>query len=178
MSAPGCPALPLPDPPLIDAELSLRPWDPADAVALAAAWADPEIAGWTGVPGVHDLAAARRWIDGDAARRQRGLSLDLVAVVDRAVVGEVGLTSIDPAAGQAELGWWLGADHRGRGLATRAVRLFATWALEELCVDRLVAACHRDNPSSGAVARRAGFDGPVSGREGIDLWVAPGRVSA
>lgn len=166
----SAPALPLPDPPLVHDELSLRPWHPDDALALAAAWADPEVARWTGVPEVHDEGAARRWIEGDLARRQRGLSLDLVLVVGESVVGEVGLVSVDPAAGEAEVGWWLHPAHRGRGLASRAVRLLAEWAVEELCVDRLVATCHPDNPASGAVARRAGFRGPEAGAGGLEVW--------
>jgi RimJ/RimL family protein N-acetyltransferase len=172
------PALPLPDPPLVDEELSLRAWDPADAEALATAWVDPEVVRWTGVPDAHDLAAARRWIDGDLARRQRGLSLDLVIEVGGAVAGEVGLAAFDPRAGQAEIGWWLVGEHRGQGLATRAVQIVSAWALDELCLERLVAACHPDNPASGAVARRAGFRGPEPGPHGIDLWQAGGRVSA
>ena len=43
--------LPLPDPPLAGDRFHLRPWVPADAPALAAAWVDPEVARWTGVSG-------------------------------------------------------------------------------------------------------------------------------
>jgi ribosomal-protein-alanine N-acetyltransferase len=172
------PALPLPDPPLVDEELSLRAWDPADAEALASAWVDPDVVCWTGVPEAHDLAAARRWIDGDLARRQRGLSLDLVIEVGDAVVGEVGLAAFDPRAGQAEIGWWLVGQQRGQGLATRAVQIVSAWALGELCLERLVAACHPDNPASGAVARRAGFAGPTLGPEGIEVYHLPGTISA
>jgi RimJ/RimL family protein N-acetyltransferase len=166
----GGPALPIPDPPLVDADLLLRPWGPADAPVLAAAWADPEVARWTGVPTRHDEAAARRWIEGDEARRQRGLSLDLVIDLAGVVVGEVGLTAFDAAAGEAEVGWWLGAPHRGRGYASRSVRLLADWAVDELAVDRLVARCHRANPASGAVARRAGFVGPEPAPDHVDVW--------
>jgi RimJ/RimL family protein N-acetyltransferase len=163
-------ALPVPDPPLVDGELVLRPWRILDAPALVAAWADPEVARWTGVPDRRDLGAAERWIAGDARRRDRGLSLDLVLDVQGAVVGEVGLTSFDSATGEAEVGWWLAADHRGRGYASRAVRLLAEWAVDELSVDHLVARCHRSNPASGAVARRAGFVGPEAAAEELEVW--------
>lgn len=178
MSRPAGPALPLPDPPLVDRDLALRAWAPADAPTLAAAWADAEVARWTGVPEAHDLAAATRWIAGDVARRQRALSLDLVVVVEDAVVGEVGLAGFDPVALQAEVGWWIAPQHRGQGFASRAVQLFASWALDELCVDRLVAACHADNPASGGVARRAGFSGPVPGPAGVELYHLPDKVPA
>jgi RimJ/RimL family protein N-acetyltransferase len=158
--------LPLPDPPLSDGDLHLRPWAVGDAPVLAAAWADAEIARWTGVPEQRDEATAVRWISGDRDRRARGLSLDLVAVVDDAIVGEVGLSNIDAAARTAEIGWWVVAHRRGRGLATRAASLLADWAVAELSIDAVVARCHEDNPASGGVARAAGFwpigtDGPV-----------------
>ena len=140
--------------------------------ALVAAWSDPEIARWTGVPPRHDLAAAERWIAGDVARRQRGLSLDLVITLGstQVVVGEVGLTAFDSVACTAEIGWWLAGGHRGQGHASRAVSLFTDWAVQELAVERLVARCHRANPASAAVARRAGFVGPELGAEEIEVW--------
>jgi RimJ/RimL family protein N-acetyltransferase len=166
----GAAPLPVPDPPLADGGLVLRPWRIVDAPALVAAWSDPEVARWTGVPDDRDLVAAERWIAGDAWRRQHGLSLDLVLDVDDEVVGEVGLTAFDAAAGEAEVGWWLAAAHRGRGYASRAVRLLAEWATDELSVGHLVARCHRGNPASAAVARRAGFVGPEPAEDQIDLW--------
>lgn len=149
--------LPLPDPPLRDGDLHLRPWTVADAPVLAAAWADPEIARWTGVPPQRDVVYAARWIRGDADRRARGLSLDLVAVVDDAIVGEVGLAAIDRRHRTAEIGWWVVAHRRCRGLATRAAGLLAEWAVTELSIDAVVARCHPDNPASAGVARAAGF---------------------
>ncbi|HEX4869055.1 MAG TPA: GNAT family N-acetyltransferase [Acidimicrobiales bacterium] len=168
MSVPPFP-LPLPDPLLSDGDLHLRPWTSSDAPVLAAAWTDPEIARWTGVPDQHDEAAAVRWINGDRDRRARGLSLDLVAVVDDAIVGEVGLSGIDATGRTADIGWWVVAHRRGRGLATRAAILLADWAVAELSIDAVLARCHQDNPSSAGVARAAGFR-PV-GQEGpIELW--------
>lgn len=160
--------LPLPDPPLAGDRFHLRPWVPADAPALAAAWVDPEVARWTGVPPEHDEAAARRWIAGEEHRRQRGLALDLVVDTGGTVAGEVGLAGLGRRPGTAEVGWWLGADHRGRGLAAAAVQLFAEWATAELSLDVLLARCHHDNPASAAVARRAGF-----AAVGEALWCYP-----
>jgi RimJ/RimL family protein N-acetyltransferase len=166
--------LPLPDPPLAGDGFVLRPWGGGDADALAAAWADPEVVRWTGVPAEHDARAALHWIEGDEHRRQRGLSLDLVVDVDGEVAGEIGLTGLGRRLRTAEVGWWVAAPHRGRGLATAAVRLLAEWATDELSVDVLVARCHRDNPASGGVARGAGFT-PVPADAGRDevVWCYP-----
>lgn len=161
--------LPLPDPPLGDGPVALRPWQDGDACHLAAAWADPEIVRWTGVPERCDEAAAARWIAGESDRRARGLALDLVIDVDGVLVGEVGMARLDLDARAAEVGWWIGPAHRGQGWAGVAVRLFSQWALSELFVENLIARCHPDNPASGAVARHAGFvlDARVGG---VELW--------
>jgi RimJ/RimL family protein N-acetyltransferase len=162
-------SVPLPDPPLVEGPVVLRPWELLDAADLVAAWADPDIARWTGVPPGTDDDAARRWISGDAHRRARGLTLDLVIEVDDEVVGEVGLAEIDPEKATAEIGWWIAPHRRGEGLAARAASLVASWAVEELCVDVVVARCHRANPASAGVAKSAGFSS--AGRDGdVDVW--------
>lgn len=161
--------VPLPDPPLSDGPLTLRPWRLAEAAALVAAWADPEVARWTGVPPRPDATAARRWIQGDADRRAHGLSLDLVMDVDGAIAGEVGLAAIDIGARTAEIGWWVSPGHRGQRLATRAAALVASWAVEELCVDTVLARCAGANPGSSGVARAASF-ALVGDPGGAELW--------
>ena len=146
--------IPWPDPPLRAGDLLLRPWHPDDAPALVAAWADPEIQRWTGVPAARDLAAAARWITGDAERRRRGLSLDLVIARGGEVAGEVGLSRFDLAGRTVELGWWTAPEHRGVGLASTAAALLARWTEATLGLTP-VARCHPANPASLAVARHA-----------------------
>jgi RimJ/RimL family protein N-acetyltransferase len=147
----------VPDPPI-----ALRPWRPGDAAALAAAWADPDIARWTRVPAESDEAAAARWIAGWDERRRRGIALDLV-IVDRcdAVLGEVGVSFV---AQPATIGWWVMPGWRRRGIATRAVRLFVTQVLPAAGVDEVIAEVGSDNPASAAVARAAGFTTVAPGR--------------
>lgn len=161
--------LPLPDPRLTDDGLRLRPWRMTEAGALVRAWNDPDVARWTGVPPHPTLAEARRWIAGDADRRARGLSLDLVIDADGDVAGEVGLTAIDPVGRTAEIGWWVAPAHRGRHVAARAAGLLAGWAVEELCIDTVLARCARANPASGGVARAAGFS-LLEQADGAELW--------
>lgn len=161
--------VPLPDPPLADAPITLRPWTPDDAADLSRAWGDPAITRWTGTPPRADEEAARRWIEGDVDRRARGLSLDLVIDVAGEVVGEVGLADLDVVAGTAEIGWWIHPGHRGRGLASRSAELLASWALAELHVESIVARCHPANPASGGVARAAGFV-QESRADEVEVW--------
>ncbi len=161
------PPIPLPDPPLATGSLVLRPWTVDDAPALVAAWADPDVGRWTGVPARCDEAAARRWITGEEDRRARGLALDLVIEVDGEVVGEVGLADIDPEPGTAEIGWWVAPSHRGNGLASEAANLVAEWAVEELCIETVLARCQRGEPRVGARGAGGGLrPGPGRGARG------------
>jgi RimJ/RimL family protein N-acetyltransferase len=169
--------LPLPDPPLGDGAIRLRPWAAEDAGALAAAWADPEVQRWNAVPESRSELDAARWIAGEARRRELGLALDLVVSpadpYDDAVLGEVGLGPIAweagkaeasevgkaaeaSEAGQAAIGWWIAGPARGRGVAARAVTLLASWAERELDL-RVVALIDPANAASLRVAERAGI---------------------
>jgi RimJ/RimL family protein N-acetyltransferase len=153
--------LPLPDPPLDDGVVRLRPWSAHDVGALVAAWADAEIQKWTSVPAVRDEAAALRWIASEQLRRDRGLALDLVVSPsdphDSTVIGEVGLVPLAGGPSRAELGWWVAASHRRQGVATRAVGLFAGWARDTLEFTDLFAEVDPDNPPSVWVAESAGI---------------------
>lgn len=179
-SSPG--GLPLPDPPLADpaAGIALRPWRPTDAPDLAAAWADAEVAVRTAVPPDRSVAAATRWIGGEAERRGRGLALDLViaptspATGGRAL-GEVGLARFD-TAGRAEVGFWLVPEARGRGVATAAVRLLARWARAPrpagLGLARVWARTMPGDARAAGVLARAGFErrGEAGG---TTVWATP-----
>lgn len=161
------PPLPLPQPPLGDGVVRLRPWRPADAPALVAAWSDRDVARWSPPPRSHALVDARRWIDATPRLRERGLALDLVIAAvgpgDR-VLGEVGLSDVDDD--RAIIGYWVGAADRGRGHATRAVRLMSTWALRHLGLSEVTATVDPANRASLAVLRRAGFTA-----EAPERWV-------
>jgi len=164
-------ALPLPEPPLADpdAGIVLRPWGrPHDASALADAWDDPALRAAGTVPAGASPELAARWIAGEATRRARGLALDLVVAplaaaggdVEEAdaVWGEVGLRNIDPGAGRAEIGWWISAPVRRRGLASAAVSLLAGWGLgPPLGLRQVWARIDRANVAAARVAVRAGF---------------------
>ena len=140
--------------------VALRPWAPADAGALAQAWADSAIARWTAVPADPTLRAARDWIGGEATRRDRGVALDLVmgAAADPGVVrGELGVGPIEWGRGRAAVGFWVSAQARGQGLASAGMGLLADWWDEAIGLE-LVAATDRANPEAGAVLAANHFE--------------------
>lgn len=172
-------AFALPAPPLVAADvgLRLRPWTVDDAPALAAAWTVPDIAAQATVPGSGAVSDARRWIEAAAARREVGLSLDLVVgpVDGDDVWGEVGLarlrlTAAGAARDEVEVGWWVQPPHRRQGVATAAAGLLTQWAGQDLGVTRLVARIGCADAASAGVARAVGLTrlGPLGPDQ--DLW--------
>lgn len=69
----------------------------------------------------------------------------------------------------AQVSYWTFPQHRGRGVATRALRLLCGWAFAELGVERVEAYVEPDNASSRGAAQSAGFveEGLVRSRERI-----------
>ena len=67
---------------------------------------------------------------------------------------------IDRARGTARSATGSPREARGRGVATRAVRLVRDWAASELGLTTIELVIHEDNAPSHAVARAAGFTRP------------------
>jgi [ribosomal protein S5]-alanine N-acetyltransferase len=168
----------LPWPPLQHhaAGVALRPWGaaPTDADALAAAWSDAEIGRWTSVPDARTRDDAARWVAQEGDRRDLGLALDL-AITEmgspEAVLGEIGLAVVEQERRWAEVGYWLFPPWRGAGRATSALRLLSGWALQDLPIKRLIVRTGAENPASGAVAERAGYDRAGELPDGTIVWV-------
>jgi RimJ/RimL family protein N-acetyltransferase len=148
-----------PDPPLTDGVITLRAKTGADADALAAACQDPEIPRWTRVPVPYRRADALAYIAGSELELDAGLSIDWLAVDDaNRLLASIAVMQIDRERGIGEIGYWVVREARGRGVATRAVRLVAAWATSELALTTLEIVVHEDNAASNAVARAAGFE--------------------
>ena len=165
---PNAPRFSLPDPPLADEAVLLRPPSPADVPEIAAACTDPEIARWTMVPTPYTPAHARRFVA--QARRwwRTGRTGAIFAIVERSSGRLVGMIGLEPAEpGLAEVGYWVAPGARRRGYATRAVRLVSTWAFADPTLVRLELHTMLGNEASGAVAVKAGFSREGVARRGL-----------
>ena len=158
------PALTLPDPPLSDGVVALRGWSSADIDALMAALQDPEIPRWTLVPTPYTRQDARDYLRHVNRGRASGSRLALAivdAADDGALLGSVALNPVVWDLRAADVGYWVAAHARGRGVATRAVELLAGYAFDVLGLERLELRAQERNAASQAVAARAGFE-PVA----------------
>jgi RimJ/RimL family protein N-acetyltransferase len=72
-----------------------------------------------------------------------------------AFVGRVGFTD-HPGWPGFELGWMIGPDNQGRGLATEAAQLLLRYAFDELDKSHVISLIHPDNTPSRRVAEKLG----------------------
>jgi len=156
-----------PQPRLSDGVVVLRPWSDDDMEA-AVAGHDEEIAHWFGFPATEPTReqhekAVQDWRRDYAEGRRR---VSFVVEREGRVVGTVEVRDVGHGVG--ELSWVLFAGQRGRGSATRAVRLLVGYALGELGMTRVQARVEPENGRSVRVATRSGLR-----REGV-MRVAPG----
>lgn len=150
------PAIALPT--IADGEITLRPPRPEDAGALTAACQDPEIPRWTLVPSPYLREHAEAWLERVAASAREGSSLGLLAFDDAGrLLGSFSLMALDNDRRCGEIGYWVAAEARGRGVATRAVRLLRDWGHRELGLALIEILVHAGNVPSRRVAERAGF---------------------
>ena len=155
------PELPFPEPELEDDVVLLRPWRRADlrqrydgfSDELCRRFSSPRTEPTTEA----EVAAA---FERDEQDRCAGAALAL-AVADATqparVWGAVSVYDVDAGDQRAAIGYWLAPWARGRGAATRSVRLLAGWAFARLGVQRLELTCAPDNVTSVRVAERCGF---------------------
>jgi RimJ/RimL family protein N-acetyltransferase len=84
--------------------------------------------------------------------------LNFAIVFQGGPIGGIGLELYeDVLRGCGELGYWLGEEHWGRGLATEAVRAVVPYAFEKLELRRLQALAYAANVASARVLEKAGF---------------------
>jgi RimJ/RimL family protein N-acetyltransferase len=153
----------LPDPPLGDGAIMLRPWSMADVPAVTVACQDSEIPRWTALPSPYEERHARDFIAAGADDREVGRELALAIVgIDGGLLGSIGLASIDWEDHRGEIGYWVAREGRGRSVAARATRLLSRYALDTLGLERLELLTHPENKSSQRVAVKAGYT-----REGL-----------
>jgi len=142
------------EPRLSDGVVRLRRWQPADAGWYAeTAAVDPLIQRFTSESPTVTAEQVRAAI-AELARRPTAARF---LICDAGTGARLGNIALDHQDQIGHVSYWLAADARGRGAATRAVRLFADWAFESLDLTELRLWTHTDNVGSRRVAERAGF---------------------
>jgi RimJ/RimL family protein N-acetyltransferase len=176
--------------PLSDGEVALREWRREDMPAMIAMLDDEPILRWTRVPHPYGEREANDFLSrGDAEReRGEGINLGVFGAGGGELLGSISLRLSSWADLRGQLGYLVGVDARGRGVAPRAIRLVSAWGFRTLGLERIEILVHPDNEPSQRAAEKAGFK-----REGIlrsytrvkderfDMWsfsALPGELAA
>jgi RimJ/RimL family protein N-acetyltransferase len=72
-------------------------------------------------------------------------------------LGGIGLYRINERHRRGEVGFWLVPSARGRGVASRAVRLITTWAFDSIGFERVELTTTPENAATRALAAKLGF---------------------
>jgi ribosomal-protein-alanine N-acetyltransferase len=146
-------------PTLTTERLVLRPFAPDDAAAVHAHLADREVAATTAsIPHPYPDGAAAEWIGTHGRRYAAGEAVVLAVALREtgALVGSIEIRLV-PGHRRAELGYWIGRPHWGRGYATEAADALVRWGFATLGLHRVTAAHLSRNPASGRVLLRIGM---------------------
>ena len=87
----------------------------------------------------------------------KGDGFQLGIWLDRKLVGAIGARDISSVFRSTEIGYWLGKDHQGRGVMTKACRYLCAYLFEELRLNRIEIRCSEANLRSRAIPERLGF---------------------
>ncbi len=151
--------------------LVLRPLAPEDAAAVRALGDDRRVAEMTLLPHPFREEDARRWVEKrlDWAAKGKSRPFSVLLREDGALVGHAGLL-LDLDNEKAELYYWLGVPHWGRGYATEAARELVRHAFEDLGLRRVYADHVARNAASGGVLRKAGMSYEGCLRQDFKKW--------
>lgn len=79
-----------------------------------------------------------------------------VTIGDR-IGGMVGFHNLDRTHSSVDLGYWLAAEARGRGVMTSCCKAMVDYAFDELGVNRVQVNCNVENVKSRGIPERLGF---------------------
>ena len=149
---------------LSDGVVRLRLMSDVDVDDVVAAVQEPSIPRRTMVPSPYGEAEAHQWLRTSSTGLAAGTDLAtlIVDAEDDRLLGAVGIHGLDPESGRCSAGYWLAAEARGRGAATRGLALLCRYAFDELRAKRIELWIEPDNAPSLVVAERVGFQ-----REGL-----------
>jgi [ribosomal protein S5]-alanine N-acetyltransferase len=136
---------------------TIRSWRASDRDSLARHANDREI--WINLrdrfPHPYTPADADAWL---ALAPELRPETNFAIAVDGEAVGGIGLAlQEDVHRRSAEIGYWLGREYWGRGIATEALRATTEWGFAHLDLCRIYAAVFAWNPASARVLEKAGY---------------------
>ncbi len=132
----------------------------SDLAAMTRSSTDPDLLAWTGLPEEWSDAESRslieRWQEQWGQRKRWAF-----AIRDNAsdeYLGSISFFTIDDGLASATVGYDVLPEHRGRGIATAALRLACQWAFASASLHRVEWGAIVGHEQSRHIAERVGFE--------------------
>ena len=143
-------------------QLLLRPFTQADAAVVQTLVSDAKVAQVAGnLPYPYPEDGAKAWIATHAQQHRAGTAIirAMVRQEDDQCVGAISLDQIPRGLNaQGNLGYWVGVPYWNKGYCAEAGKLMLQLARHKFHMQRVVAAHRIDNPASGRVLEKLGFE--------------------
>ncbi len=151
---------------LSDGDIRLEPLTAEHAAAMDALARDQDVARFTRVPDPVPDGFGALWVERYTRGRDERTN-DGFAIVgsEGDFLGFMALVKLDLETQEAEAGYIVASHARGRGVATRGLKLLTDWAFAELPLERIELFIDVENAPSEVVAQRCGYT-----REGVLRW--------
>ena len=146
--------------PTIETErLRLRPFAFDDEAAVFALASDPAIARFVRFEAHRTPADTRVFLELAAEHYRRGdlFAMAIILREDERLIGSCGFVSQAPERKAAEIGYWLGKPHWGKGYAVEAARALVRYGFEQMGLERVEAKCSLENYASQRVIEKLGM---------------------
>lgn len=140
------------------APVTFEPFGEQHLPELTEMLGDPDLLRFTRVPNPPPEGFAHAWLARYEEGRADGTREAFAALNDAGSLAGLALApTIDVVGAEAELGYVVAPQARGRGVATAMLGELTRWAFSERSLQRVYLVIDVTNPASLAVARRCGY---------------------
>ena len=146
--------------PILNSErLTLRPFHKSDAEEVYSVWeSDPEVAKYMFWTSHNDISKTKEWIDFEIGQIEKNdwYRFALILKETDELIG-TGLIYYEDEVEGWEIGYNLGQKYWGKGYTTEAMKTIIRFAKNELNIKEIVGRFAKENPTSGNVMKKLGF---------------------
>ncbi|MGQ4666019.1 GNAT family N-acetyltransferase [Metabacillus halosaccharovorans] len=138
--------------------LILQPFKKEDAFRIRDLANDKELADILGLPHPYELEYAKDWIAMQPEQIKNGVEYPLTITFKESyeIIGTITIR-IDKSNNKGELGYWIGKDYWGNGIATEAVNKIIDFGFNQLNLNKIWASAITRNIASKIVLEKAGL---------------------
>ena len=140
---------------------TLRPPAEKDVVAIFNACQDPLIPRFTTVPANYTMAHALDYVQrvpvSIELKRELPFVIEFGVGDDKEFAGVISFHTISIENHRAEIGYWMHAPMRGKGIGTIAAKMITNYGFTTMGLRRIEAAVDVDNSASQKLLMRAGY---------------------